>query len=169
MNNYFTLAMKFISKWEWRDQPDGAYTDDPNDPGGETKYGISKRANPTLNIADLSLATALDCYYKEYWIAFGLDSLAFPFSVAALDTYVQHRPNVAAKLLKDAEGSVQKLLEARRVFYLNLVGKNASLLKFKNGWLARLRDLGIYCSMLSQEDLLARPPSATPSPSSPSP
>lgn len=151
MNNYFTQAMKFISKWEWRDQPDGAYTNDSKDPGGETKYGISKASHPNVDIQALSLATALNLYYKEYWLSFGLDSLAFPFSVAALDTYVQHRPDVAAKMLKEANGVLQRLLEARRVFYLNLIGKNPSLIRFKNGWLARIRDLSIYCTQLAQE------------------
>jgi hypothetical protein len=150
VDNNFTQAMKFISKWEWMDRDDGAYTNDPKDPGGETKFGISKRSHSDVDVANLTLANSLQIYYQEYWLKYGLDSQSFPFSVAALDTYVQHLPGVAAKLLKDSEGSIQKLLEGRRIFYLNLIGKNPSLLKFKKGWLNRMNDLSKYCSILSQ-------------------
>lgn len=150
MDNNFMQAMKFISKWEWMDRPDGAYTNDPVDPGGQTKYGIAKSSHPTLDIENLTLAQALDIYYQDYWTNFNLGSLAFPLSVAALDTYVQHRPNVAAKLLKDADGDLRSLLELRRVFYLNLIGKNPSLIRFKKGWMNRMNDLSKYCSILSQ-------------------
>lgn len=158
VDNNFTKAMKFISKWEWMDRDDGAYTNDPADPGGETKFGISKKAHPELDIKTLDLATALEVYFQSYWQTFGLDVLAFPFSVAALDTYVQHLPSVASKLLRDADGELQKLLEGRRIFYLNLIGKNPSLLKFKKGWLNRLNDLSKYCTILAQDQ-----PSSTPS------
>ena len=66
----FTQAMKFVSKWEWMDKPDGAYTNDPKDPGGETKYGIAKSSHPNIAIQDLTLVQALEIYYQDYWIKF---------------------------------------------------------------------------------------------------
>ena len=33
---------------------EGEYSNDPNDPGGETKWGISKRAYPNLDIKNLT-------------------------------------------------------------------------------------------------------------------
>lgn len=147
----FQTAMKFISKWEWRDQPDGAYTNDKVDPGGETKFGISKSAHPTVDIQSLTLAQALDIYYQDYWLKYGLDSQAYPLSVAIFDSYVQHRPAVVEQLVKGASGDLQKFLELRRIYYLNLIGKNPSLLKFKNGWMARMNDLSKYLAILSQE------------------
>jgi len=151
ITNNFIKAMKFVSKWEWMDRPDGAYTNDPKDPGGETKFGISKASHPQLDIQHLTLAEAMDIYHKQYWLQYGLDALAFPFSVAVFDSYVQHRPSVVAKLLKDADGDLRQFLELRRIFYLNLIGHNSSLLRFKNGWLNRLNDLSKYCSILAQE------------------
>ena len=146
----FTQAMKFISKWEWMDRADGAYTNDPKDPGGETKFGISKRANPQMDIYNLTLPAALNIYYVDYWQKWQLDSLEFPFSVAVFDCYVQHRPSVVQGWLKTCK-DLQPLLETRRIFYLNLIGKDPSLLRFKNGWLARLNDLSKYVAILSQE------------------
>jgi lysozyme family protein len=142
--------MKFVSKWEWMDHPDGAYTNDPKDPGGETKYGVAKASHPQLDIQHLSLAEAMDVYYKEYWLKFQLDALTFPFSVAVFDCFVQHRINVVQGWLKICP-NIQSLLEARRVFYLSLIQKNSSLFRFKNGWLARLNDLSKYCAILQQE------------------
>jgi lysozyme family protein len=45
----------------------GAYTNDPHDAGGETKWGISKRAHPQLNIKALTYSQAVDIYKTQYW------------------------------------------------------------------------------------------------------
>ena len=37
------------------------------DPGGLTKFGISQRAYPTLDIAHLALADAEALYRRDYW------------------------------------------------------------------------------------------------------
>ena len=37
---------------------EGGLSNHPDDPGGLTKYGISQRSYPTLNIATLTLANA---------------------------------------------------------------------------------------------------------------
>ena len=50
---------------------EGGYVFDPRDPGGETKYGISKRSYPALNIKDLDLDTATAVYRKDVWDPLG--------------------------------------------------------------------------------------------------
>ena len=45
----------------------GGYTNDPKDAGGETKWGISKRAHPQLNIKALTYSQAVDTYKTQYW------------------------------------------------------------------------------------------------------
>ena len=47
---------------------EGGYVFDKNDPGGETKYGISKNSYPSLNIKALSLDEAKKIYYCDYWL-----------------------------------------------------------------------------------------------------
>ena len=42
-------------------------TKDPDDPGGTTKYGISQRANPDVDIESLTLEGAIDIYKDKYW------------------------------------------------------------------------------------------------------
>ena len=45
----------------------GAYHLDPKDAGGETKWGISKRAHPNENIKALTYQDALRIYETQYW------------------------------------------------------------------------------------------------------
>lgn len=45
----------------------GAYHSDPKDTGGETKWGISKRAHPNENIKALTYQDALRIYEAQYW------------------------------------------------------------------------------------------------------
>jgi lysozyme family protein len=65
----FAKALAFALKWEVGTDPKnpGGYTNDPHDPGGETKWGISKRSYPHLPIASLTLTEARDIYFFDYW------------------------------------------------------------------------------------------------------
>ena len=53
------------------DRLEGGYVNDPDDPGGETKYGISKRSYPDLDIPNLSRDQAIEIYRRDFW--FGLN------------------------------------------------------------------------------------------------
>jgi lysozyme family protein len=48
-------------------EKEGGYVNDPDDPGGETKYGISKKAFPKEDIKNLTIVRAKDIYYTKYW------------------------------------------------------------------------------------------------------
>lgn len=64
----FGRALAFALKWEVGPySASGGYTNDPNDPGGETKWGISKHSYPHLDIANLSLEEARNVYFYDYW------------------------------------------------------------------------------------------------------
>lgn len=57
----FETAFNYVMKWE------GGYVNDPNDPGGETAFGISKRAYPELEIKHLTKKMAREIYLRDYW------------------------------------------------------------------------------------------------------
>ena len=57
----FEEAVKVVLKHE------GGYVNDPDDPGGETNFGISKRAFPDLDIKNLTEEDAIKIYYEKYW------------------------------------------------------------------------------------------------------
>lgn len=54
---------------------EGGYSNDPNDAGGETNWGISKRAYPHLDIKNLTKAHAKLIYYTDYWLKISLDKV----------------------------------------------------------------------------------------------
>jgi len=56
-------------------QHEGGYVNSIHDPGGETNFGISKRAHPDVDIANLTLEGAKKIYYDEYWEKYGYDYL----------------------------------------------------------------------------------------------
>lgn len=60
----FDKAMDTVLKNE------GGYVFNPADKGGETKYGISKRAYPDLDIKNLTKEYAVTLYKKNYWEKF---------------------------------------------------------------------------------------------------
>jgi lysozyme family protein len=46
---------------------EGGYVFHPKDPGGETKYGISKRSYPNVDIKNLTKGQAMDIYRRDFW------------------------------------------------------------------------------------------------------
>lgn len=46
---------------------EGGYSNNPSDAGGETKYGISKRSYPNVDIKNLTLEQAKAIYKKDFW------------------------------------------------------------------------------------------------------
>ena len=46
---------------------EGEYSNNPSDAGGETKYGISKRSYPNVDIKNLSLEQAKAIYKRDFW------------------------------------------------------------------------------------------------------
>ena len=61
MNKVFEIAFEKLMEHE------GGYVNHPNDPGGETKYGISKRSYPDVDIKKLTKAKAKEIYKKDFW------------------------------------------------------------------------------------------------------
>jgi lysozyme family protein len=47
---------------------EGGYVNDPNDPGGETNWGISKRSYPQLDIRNLTREDAKVIYRRDFWL-----------------------------------------------------------------------------------------------------
>lgn len=57
----FDIAIEKVLKHE------GGYVDDPSDSGGETNWGISKRAHRNVDIRNLTRDGAKDIYKEFYW------------------------------------------------------------------------------------------------------
>jgi lysozyme family protein len=67
---------------------EGGLVNDPKDPGGVTKYGISKRQYPDVDIANLTVEQAKAIYLRDYWNTHDLDSLEYGKALLVFDTAV---------------------------------------------------------------------------------
>lgn len=98
-----TYAELFFGVVNWLiDEIEGGYSDRASDRGGETKYGISKRQYPELDIANLTKADAIAIYYRDYWLAYRCDELPPAFACVLFDAVVNHRPKPAVRFLQMA-------------------------------------------------------------------
>jgi len=80
-------------------------TDDPNDSGGLTKYGISQRAYPNVNIRALTEAQARAIYKRDYWDKIkGDDIQSQPVAENIFDTAVNMGARTASRLAQLALG-----------------------------------------------------------------
>ena len=83
---------------------EGGYSNDPRDRGGETMYGISKRAFPLEDIKGMTLDRAKAIYKKEYWGPAGCDAVPPSAKFDLFDTAVNSGVNTAIRLLQKAVG-----------------------------------------------------------------
>lgn len=90
----FKTAMGIIFSHE------GGYVNDPRDPGGETRYGISKRAYPNIDIRELKREDAAKIYKRDYWDKVRGDSLPFGVALAVFDFAVNAGVDRSIKLLQ---------------------------------------------------------------------
>lgn len=72
----------------------------PNDPGGETKYGISKRSYPKIDIPNLTMDQARRIYKQDYWDRLQCSELAPAVGMTVFDTAVNCGRYRAAKWLQ---------------------------------------------------------------------
>ena len=81
---------------------EGGYVDHRADPGGETRYGISKRSYPHLDIKSLTLAQAREIYLRDFWDAAGCTAVPDGIKFDLFDTAVNSGCNRAVRLLQRA-------------------------------------------------------------------
>lgn len=136
----FITSMKFVGQWEWGNKNDGGYTNNPVDPGGETRYGISKRQYPILDIKTLKLADALTIYERDYWKPCGGPTLAWPLALAVFDSAINLGLDDALPWLKRTQ-DFKEYLDLRVAKYYRIVERKPALKMFLKGWLNRVNDL----------------------------
>ena len=82
----------------------GHQVNHPRDPGGLTKYGISQRSYPELNIAGLTRETAEALYRRDDWAPIHGDDLPPGLDLLLLDSAINQGPATAITLLQAALG-----------------------------------------------------------------
>jgi lysozyme family protein len=144
---------------------EGIYSNDPNDNGGETKYGISKRSYPNLDVRNLTLDDAKLIYYRDFWEPQPYEQIAY-YEIAekVFDLAVNIGTSNAHIVLQRALRAVGNPVKEDGVFgkitltavnssnpneplaalrseaagyYRNITAKNTNQSRFINGWLKR--------------------------------
>lgn len=80
---------------------EGGYVNHPSDPGGETKYGVSKRAYPELDIENLTKEKAKEIYRHDYWNKIKGDLLHPAIACVVVDYAVNSGVYRASKALQN--------------------------------------------------------------------
>ena len=153
----------FDNYFEWLVPWEGSvYENDPDDPGGATKYGIDQRSHPLVNIRTLTKQQAKEIYFSEYWLPVAADKLPPQTAWAVMDCAVNCGRTQAAKWLQRALGVrddgiigpvtlkaakafgdyrlALSVLSKRDEFYCQL-SRKPRVAKFLKGWLNRNNDL----------------------------
>lgn len=156
----FDVGMAFVEFHE------GGFVDNPNDSGGTTIYGISKRAHPDpLFWSNPTPAKARRIYKREYWDANDLNLLPLHIAVIAFDMLVNHSPGDAVKVLQRAAGGLRidgklgpksrarlnrrdveipRIIQHRLSLYDKIVTRRPKDAVFLDGWRWRSSCLSLY-------------------------
>jgi Glycosyl hydrolase 108 len=112
--------------------------DDPRDPGGLTKYGISQKAHPELKVKNLTLDEAREVYYTDYWIKAGCDYIEAPADIFVADAAVNMGVDMALSIYRECGTDPLRYLLCRIRHYGDKVQNNPKLLPFHRGWVNRV-------------------------------
>lgn len=100
-------TIDFDNIWGHVLRAEGGYANDPNDPGGETKFGISKRAHPHLDIGSITSDQAKEIFKADYYDSVGGDVIMKinpGLAAHVSDMAFNAGPKAAIKLMYDAVG-----------------------------------------------------------------
>jgi lysozyme family protein len=143
-----------------KDEVQTGYVNDPDDAGGETKYGIAKNFNPGIDIRNLTLQSSKKIYESKYWNSSLAPKLPYPLSVVYFDAAINNGATPAAKFIQRALGVVDdgqigpktlaaiaactdlkalcvKSLEKRDDYFRAIVANKPVQAKYLRGWLNR--------------------------------
>lgn len=140
-----------------------------NDRGGLTKYGISQRQYPDLDIANITGDQAYEIYWRDYWNAAGCEKLPWPLDFTVFDTAVNcgvhsavvwvqksvNRPFSTpvkvdgvmgmetryAIVTYDPFNTAARVAGHRLRRYTKIIGRDPTQRQFVIGWMSRVSDL----------------------------
>lgn len=96
--------MNFDKAFERLIGHEGGYVNDPRDPGGETKFGISRRQYPGEDIAGMTLERAKVIYLRDYWGPAACDAVPEALKFDVFDTAVNSGVVATIRMLQRAVG-----------------------------------------------------------------
>ena len=96
---------------------EGGYSNHAADPGGETKFGVSKRSYPNEDIKNLTLTRAKEIYFADFWSPYKYDGIVSDaFATKLFDTAVNVGPKRAFRFAQQALNKLGKGLVTDGIF-----------------------------------------------------
>lgn len=144
---------------------EGGLTNDPDDPGGLTNFGIDQRDNPGVDVANLTREAAKAIYFKDPWLLYYCHYMPDEIQFAYFDACVNQGGPTAVTLLQRCLGvgddgawgpitqaavtkmgdmSIQERMDILKAFLarrMNRYGQSAGFTKFGLGWSNRLMEV----------------------------
>jgi lysozyme family protein len=131
MTENWQKAISFALDWE------GEYSWDKDDPGGETKWGVSKRAYPDLDVKNLTKDECIVIHKRDRWDAMKCDDLPDKLDICVFDCAMNQGIGRAEAILALTTDWRDYLMY--RVQRYNDIGKKLPM--FLRGWLNRTLSL----------------------------
>ncbi len=160
-HNRFNKWFDWLLKWEGT-----VFENDPDDPGGATKFGIDQRSHPKEDIRHLTKDRAAEIYWNDYWtrskahmMPFGVGEVVANIAVnaglgraskwlqASVDVTADGQigeKTIAAVLAANSTSLAEELLQKTEAHYRSIA--KGQLSKFLKGWLNRNNDLREFIS-----------------------
>ena len=152
---------------------EGGYVNDPDDPGGETNFGIAKRSHPDVDIANLTKEDAKEIYYQDYCMKNRVPQLPDELKHIYFDMCVNQGRGRAVKILQKAANAkgadlvvdgglgpktigalsdveLDRVRAYRVKYYADLVTRKPELEKFYFGWFRRALEVWNYNTKINQ-------------------
>ncbi len=97
--------MNFEQAFERLRGHEGGYVNDPRDPGGETRFGVSKRSYPNEDIRNLTIERAKAIYYRDFWMPARCDALPVGIRFDVFDMAVNSGTSASIRVIQRAAGA----------------------------------------------------------------
>lgn len=137
---------------------EGGYVNNPADPGGETKWGISRRSYPNIDIKNLTREGAKTIYKRDFWDRIHAEEMFDGVAFQLLDFAINSGIETAVRKLQQAAGvaddghwgpvsraAVAKMTEPDLIMRtlaarLRYMAKLKAWTDFSRGWANRIAD-----------------------------
>lgn len=157
-NNYQDCLTRLL-------KDEGGYTNDPNDSGGPTKFGITltdyrkyiNKKGTAEDVKGMSINDAKSIYKSKYWDVLNCDQLSSGVDYTVFDYGVNSgvgRPRKALQQFKNKTGVdlIDAINDERTAFLKALEVERPKDKKFDKGWMKRIEGVRAYSKVLAKKD-----------------
>lgn len=136
---------------------EGGYVNHPDDPGGQTKYGISTRSYPDEDIPALTRERAKSIYTRDFYLRYRLNEVSDPRTAEwLLDWLVHSGPSVIWAIQQKLDVTRDGVMGPQTLGAINRMKDPRDVLRWRLerlvrltrhpfilGWVNRLIELGL--------------------------